>query len=79
MRSLSLSSVIEIIIVFGFFQEKDIRQLLCEVRELEGAASVGAGGELCETDSPKLAALKQQNSKLHYRISHLQRVCSFTN
>jgi arginyl-tRNA synthetase len=59
-------------ITFGFFQERDIRQLLLEVRELEQAAS--AGGDLSEAvDSPKLAALKLQNSKLHYRIAHLQR------
>ena len=57
------------------FQEQEVRQLLLEVRDLEQAATANGDTDTAELDSPKLAALKLQNSKLHYRITHLQRVC----
>ena len=56
-----------------FFQERDIKQLLLEVRALEQATSAPADTSN-EGDSPKLAALKLQNSKLKYRITHLKKV-----
>jgi len=46
--------------------------LLREVEILEKGSSSGAGGPV--VDSPKLVALKQQNAKLKYQITHLQRV-----
>lgn len=61
------------IIAVGLFQEKDIKQLLLEVRALEQSTS-GPTEAPSEEDSPKLTALKLQNSKLKYRITHLKRV-----
>lgn len=39
---------------------------------LEKGSSSGASDPVA--DSPRLAALKQQNSKLKYQITHLERV-----
>ena len=59
------------------FQEKEVRQLLLEVRKLEEVVRTREREAPSSVDSPKLAALKLQNSKLQYRITHLQRVCPF--
>lgn len=65
----------EVIMKALFFQERDIKQLLLEVKALEQSASGSSATDLAgEGDSPKLAALKLQNSKLKYRIIHLQKV-----
>ena len=59
------------------FQERDIRQLLLEVKALEQSTSAASSETCDDEDGPQLAALKLQNSKLKYRIIHLQKVLIF--
>ena len=61
-------------VIISTFQERDIKQLLLEVKALEQSASSATSGTVDDEDSPKLAALKLQNAKLKYRITHLQKV-----
>lgn len=62
------------LILISVLQEKEIKVLQEVVQQLNDPARLLANGFI----SPQLEALKTENAKLKYQITHLKRVGTFT-